>query len=61
MPTKTAEELAIPTGRKPIPIPADFDPYEIAAVSAVKFGVSIPTALKWSRGMMRMKVTNNNS
>ncbi len=44
---------AMPTGRKPIPIPIDFDPYEIAAVSAVKFGVSIPTALKWSRGMMR--------
>ncbi len=44
----------MPTGRKPIPIPPGFDPYEIAAVSAVKFGVSIPTALKWSRGMMRM-------
>lgn len=50
MPTKAAHK------RKLIQIPADFDPGESAAVSAVRFGVSRRTAFKWSRGMMRMEL-----
>jgi len=38
-----------PHSRKRIPIPADLDPTESAAVSAERYGVSRQTVTKWHR------------